>query len=175
MPPMHKRYIDQVERMLQILSLVMGEKAFALKGGTAINFFVRDVPRLSVDIDLSYTPVQDRLTTLAGISAALVRIREKLLSHFSGCTITDKRVTGGYCIKLFVNFDSSMVIVEPNTILRGTIYPPLNIQISPALKDAPGGDDAYGNRSVAGSGARGEGKIRAHRSAAAATSSTRSL
>jgi predicted nucleotidyltransferase component of viral defense system len=137
---MHKRYLEQVERMLQILPHVMAEKVFALKGGTAINFFVRDVPRLSVDIDLAYTPVQDRSTSLREISAALLRIREKLRSHFSGCSITDKRITGGDCIKLFVNFESAMVIVEPNTILRGTIYPPANAQISPALKERTGID-----------------------------------
>jgi predicted nucleotidyltransferase component of viral defense system len=137
---MHKRYLEQVGRMLQILPLVMAEKSFALKGGTAINFFVRDVPRLSVDIDLVYTPVQERMTSLAEISAALLRIREKLFSHFSGCTITEKRISGGHCIKLFVNFESAMVIVEPNTVLRGTMYPPVGSRISPALKDRTGID-----------------------------------
>jgi predicted nucleotidyltransferase component of viral defense system len=126
--------------MLQILPHVMAEKVFALKGGTAINFFVRDVPRLSVDIDLVYTPVQDRATSLGEMSAALLRIREKLLSHFGGCTITEKRISGGHCIKLFVNFESAMVIVEPNTVLRGTMHPPVASPISPALKDRTGID-----------------------------------
>lgn len=40
---------------------------FRLKGGTAINLFVRNLPRLSVDIDLAYLPVQDRLTSPAEI------------------------------------------------------------------------------------------------------------
>lgn len=135
---MHKRYLEQVERMLQILPHVMTERVFALKGGTAINFFVRDVPRLSVDIDLVYAPVQDRVTSLNEISAALLRIRKKLLSHFSGCTITEKRISGGHCIRLFVNFESAMVIVEPNTVLRGTMYPPESSPISPALKNRTG-------------------------------------
>jgi predicted nucleotidyltransferase component of viral defense system len=137
---MNKRYLEQVDRMLKILPHVMAEKVFALKGGTAINFFVRDVPRLSVDIDLVYTPLQDRATSLTEISAALLRIREKLLSHFNGCSITEKRISGGHCIKLFVNFELSSVIVEPNTILRGTMYPPVSSQISPALKDRAGID-----------------------------------
>lgn len=137
---MNKRYLEQVGRMLQILPHVMNEKAFALKGGTAINFFVRDVPRLSVDIDLVYTPVHDRTASLSEISSALLRIKGKLLSHFSGCTITEKRITGDYCIKLFVNFESSAVIVEPNTVLRGTMYPTVSSQISPALKDRTGID-----------------------------------
>lgn len=132
---MNKRYLEQVERMLQILPHVMAEKVFALKGGTAINFFVRDVPRLSVDIDLVYAPVHDRMASLSEISSALLRIKGKLLSHFSGSTITEKRISGDYCIKLFVNFESSSVIVEPNTVLRGTMYPPFSSQISPALKE----------------------------------------
>lgn len=69
-----------------------------------------------------------------------MRIREKLLSHFSGCTITMKQTSGGCCIKLYVNFESAMVIVEPNTVLRGTIYPPIISRINPALKDRTGID-----------------------------------
>ena len=43
--------------LIKTLPLVAAETAFALKGGTAINLFVRDMPRLSVDIDLTYVPV----------------------------------------------------------------------------------------------------------------------
>jgi predicted nucleotidyltransferase component of viral defense system len=136
----NKPYLEQVGRMLQVLPHVMSQEIFALKGGTAINFFVRDVPRLSVDIDLVYTPVLDRSASLNEISAALLRIREKLLSHFGGCTITEKRISGDYCIKLFVNFEKSSVIVEPNTILRGTMYPPVSSQISHALNERTGID-----------------------------------
>ena len=132
---MNSRYLDQVGRMLQILPHVMGEKVFALKGGTAINFFIRDVPRLSVDIDLVYTPVQDRVTSLSEISTALLRIKGKILSHFGKVTITEKRISGDYCIKLFVNFESTRVIVEPNTILRGTLYPIKSRVMSPAIKE----------------------------------------
>ncbi|PAW72502.1 MAG: hypothetical protein B9S26_13650 [Opitutia bacterium Tous-C4FEB] len=56
------------------MPFVNAEACFALKGGTAINFFVRDFPRLSVDIDLVYLPVEDRPTTLQGIGTALERI-----------------------------------------------------------------------------------------------------
>jgi len=54
--------------MLRILPLVMREEIFALKGGTAINFFWRDLPRLSVDIDLVYVPIQDRILSLSRLS-----------------------------------------------------------------------------------------------------------
>jgi hypothetical protein len=63
---------------VQVIPFVNTEACFALKGGTAINFFVRNFPRLSVDIDLVYLPVEDRPTTLRGIDAALQRIAVKI-------------------------------------------------------------------------------------------------
>ncbi|GEM_PF-3816430 len=62
----------QAELLLRVLSLVDREVVFALKGGTAINFFVRDFPRLSVDIDLVYPPIAEREVSLRELSAALV-------------------------------------------------------------------------------------------------------
>lgn len=53
------KYKAQVDLLLTILPLVAKEKSFALKGGTAINLFVREMPRLSVDIDLTYTSISD--------------------------------------------------------------------------------------------------------------------
>ena len=51
-----EKYRTQANLLLQALPLIAEEKNFALKGGTAINLFLRDMPRLSVDIDLTYTP-----------------------------------------------------------------------------------------------------------------------
>ena len=64
-------YQKQAELLLRILPLVMREDVFALKGGTAINFFWRDYPRLSLDIDLTYLPVKDRDQSLLDISDRL--------------------------------------------------------------------------------------------------------
>ena len=67
-------YHQQVALLLEVLPLVGRESCFALKGGTAINLFVRNMPRLSVDIDLAYLPVQDRAASLLEVAAALERI-----------------------------------------------------------------------------------------------------
>jgi len=56
-------YRNQVVLLIRTLPSVAAEECFAMKGGTAINFFIRDLPRLSVDIDLTYLPVQDRPTS----------------------------------------------------------------------------------------------------------------
>ena len=55
-----KGYESQVRLLLQCLPSVASESTFAIKGGTAINLFIRDLPRLSVDIELVYLPLTDR-------------------------------------------------------------------------------------------------------------------
>jgi len=71
-------YRKQVELLVQTLPHVAEETCFALKGGTAINLFVREMPRLSVDIDLTYLPIADREHSLAEIEAALKRIGDRI-------------------------------------------------------------------------------------------------
>lgn len=63
------RYTKQVRLLVRLLPMVAREPDFALKGGTAINLFIRDLPRLSVDIDLVFLPTHGRPEALA---AALV-------------------------------------------------------------------------------------------------------
>ena len=69
-------YRRQVALLIRVLPFVAEQQVFALKGGTAINLFVRDLPRLSVDIDLTYLPVAGRPESLADIDAAMKRIAE---------------------------------------------------------------------------------------------------
>ena len=64
---MRESYIEQVELLLDVLPFVMKDNRLALKGGTAINFFYRDAPRLSVDIDICYLPIEDRKTSFHNI------------------------------------------------------------------------------------------------------------
>ncbi len=73
---MFKKYQERVALLVKVLPLVAEETCFALHGGTAINLFVRDLPRLSVDIDLTYIPIEDRQTALQNISEALIRIKK---------------------------------------------------------------------------------------------------
>lgn len=59
---LYEQYAGQVHLILNVLPEIAREEVFALKGGTAINLFYRDMPRLSVDIDLTYLPTSDRAT-----------------------------------------------------------------------------------------------------------------
>ena len=68
-------YRAQVRLLLDVLPIIAEEKDLALKGAAAINLFVRNLPRLSVDIDLTYLPMDGRDAAIANISAALLRIK----------------------------------------------------------------------------------------------------
>ena len=75
---MREDYIHQVELLLDVLPIVMKDSRLALKGGTAINFFYRDAPRLSIDIDLCYLPIEDRKTSFQNIHDILKEIKFSL-------------------------------------------------------------------------------------------------
>lgn len=86
-------YAAQVGLLVRILPLVAAEEVFALKGGTAINLFYRDLPRLSVDIDLTYLPVRDRTKSLSDINAAMDRLVTSIEKGVVGAKA--RRIEGG--------------------------------------------------------------------------------
>ena len=115
-----------------LLPHVAKQDCFALKGGTAINLFLRDMPRLSVDIDLAYIPVEDRDTSLAGIDDALFKITNDIERAVPRTSVrsstlkgTDKR------FKLVVSQGSTTVKVEVTPVLRGSVFPTEQRQLSP--------------------------------------------
>jgi len=88
-------YFKQVEFILQTIPHIAAETGFALKGGTAIYLFVRDMPRLSVDIDLAYLPVEEpRDTALNKISDALRRITVALKRTMPGVKAQESQGQG---------------------------------------------------------------------------------
>ena len=91
----------QVALLVRVLPYVATEACFALKGGTAINLFVRDLPRLSVDIDLVYLPIEDRETSLNGIRSALSRIAQKIRKAVPDSIVTNT-ANGAEPLSLFV-------------------------------------------------------------------------
>jgi predicted nucleotidyltransferase component of viral defense system len=117
-------YYRQVELLLKVLPYVARESCFALKGGTAINFFVRDMPRLSVDIDLTYLPIESRNITLTHIEEALIRIKESVLQYLPNTVVREKRILDDTrLVKLFISQRDILIKIEPNVILRGSVYP----------------------------------------------------
>ena len=87
--PLSEQYQRQVALLVEAIPLVATEADFALKGGTAINLFIRDMPRLSVDIDLTYLPVAERPQSLGAIDTAMKRIAAKLREKLPGAQVTE--------------------------------------------------------------------------------------
>jgi len=129
-----EKYFDQARLMLSVLPVVSREKQFALKGGTALNFFYLNMPRLSVDIDLTFLPVKSRDHTIKDISDSLGRISDHVTRVFPGCRIRKLTLNHtDYIYKLIIHRRGHQVKIEPNLILRGSCYPPV---IKPLCKKA---------------------------------------
>lgn len=117
-------YAKQVALLMRVLPIVAQEKCFALKGGTAINLFVRDMPRLSVDIDLAYLPVFEREEFLREISASLCEIRKKILELMPGSNVHPSVLRGtDKVVKLVVRVSDAQIKIEVTPVLRGTVFP----------------------------------------------------
>lgn len=135
LPPMiSENYRAQVDLLLQVLPHVAKEECFALKGGTAINLFVRDMPRLSVDIDLTYQPFEDRATALAGIAEALRRIKARVETAVPGCKAALVPQSNGQEAKLTCQTQNAQIKVEVNTIIRGNLLPPRMMDVADAVE-----------------------------------------
>jgi len=117
-------YYQQANLVLDILPLFASEKRFALKGGTAINFFIRDLPRLSVDIDLTWLPVEDRETTLKNIDQALKDLSGQIEQKIPTVRITSRIPRGtNLASGLIIRTENAGIKIEPNLIARGSVYP----------------------------------------------------
>ncbi len=118
-------YFRQVELLVKVLPLINGISCFALKGGTAINLFYRDMPRLSVDIDLVYVPINDRITSLENMKVSIKKLGGKVNTlipqakiHYSFMHNTN------YVNRLIIEADRAVVKIEVSPVLRGTVYNP---------------------------------------------------
>lgn len=121
----NERYLKQAELLLKVLPHIAREEVFALKGGTAINFFWRDFPRLSVDIDLTYLPIKKRELSLMDISDRLASIQVRLERIYAKIRVTQK-LSASKIIGLILNLDGATVKLEPNTIIRGAVFTVVN-------------------------------------------------
>lgn len=154
--PFLDQYQRQVRLLMRLLPIVAQEDCFALKGGTAINLFIRDLPRLSVDIDLMYLPMHARPEALAGIDAAMKRIEAAAIAAIPGARITP-HVHENATLRLLVNADGTQVKIEVSPVLRGVVREPEVLPVTEAVETAFGYaettvvsfDDLYAGKLVA--------------------------
>lgn len=129
---MDARYLEQVRLLLRWLPALSAADCFALKGGTAINLFVRDLPRLSVDIDLAFLPLSPRDEALVVTRDALATMAERARRLIPDLQIID----GGNADspKLIATTGRAQVKIEPNPVLRGTVFPSEMRRLVPAAE-----------------------------------------
>lgn len=129
-------FYRQANLVLDILPLIAKFDVFGLKGGTAINYFIRDLPRLSVDIDLTYLPIEDRQTTLDSIHAKLDALSTEITDTFSPVSITPKlNKTSQKIERLVIERSGITIKIEPNLIIRGSVYPPARMTLASAASN----------------------------------------
>lgn len=114
-------YYKQLELLLDLLRVAPLDERFALKGGAAINLFMRDLPRLSVDIDLTYLPLAAREKSLLGIQEGLGQMEKAIKAKLKGATIVTAGRVEGHYTKLLVRRGLAGVKIEVSSTLRGSV------------------------------------------------------
>lgn len=114
---MKDKYKKQVALLIRIMPSVYRIKEFAVHGGTAINLFHKNMPRYSVDIDLTYIPIENRETSLKTINQKLLEIKKAIEKSIPGIIVRHKPDVW----KLLCTLGEATVKIEVNGTKRGLI------------------------------------------------------
>ena len=128
-------YYRQVQLLLRLIPFVARHDCFALKGGTAINLFVRDFPRLSVDIDLVFLPMMERHEALQTIKHHLETLASTIMTSIDNTRVIRSFQDKADALRLLVERDGVQIKIELSPVLRGTVYEPLVIPVSEAVEE----------------------------------------
>jgi predicted nucleotidyltransferase component of viral defense system len=131
---MKQEYIDTVRLLIDIAPTIFKSPRFAMKGGTALNLFVQDMPRLSVDIDVVFTDhTPSRDDALSAIEADLRKAATMLEAR--GLSVAIPKKPGGEDVKLFIRDENAEVKVEVNHVFRGALLPIKTVSLTTAAQD----------------------------------------
>lgn len=154
---MNQTYLDTARLLTRVAPLVFVDDTFALKGGTAINLFVRDMPRLSVDLDLVFPDHGlPRDEALGRINEAIRQSVERLNKRGFQTHVPASGDAGE--TKLLVRRGATEVKVEVNFVMRGTVQPVRMASLTPKARDTLEADleipvvsleDVYGGKLMA--------------------------
>lgn len=154
---MNQIYLDSARLLTRVAPLVLVDDTFALKGGTAINLFLRDMPRLSVDLDLVFpdhtVPRAEALRRInEAIRQSVVRLKKQGFQTHAPAS-ADAGET-----KLLVRQGATQVKIEVNFVMRGTVNPVRMGSLTQSARDTLQADleipvvsleDVYGGKLVA--------------------------
>lgn len=113
-------YRDQVALLIQIIPEVEKVPVFAMHGGTAINLFIRNMPRLSVDIDLTYINTEARETAMINIRKGLATIQKNIEQNIPGVKVNFLAEQ----LKIQISKGGAVVKIEVNQGIRGLMDNP---------------------------------------------------
>jgi predicted nucleotidyltransferase component of viral defense system len=122
-------YGRQVQLLVRLLPIIDTENCFALKGGTAINLFYRDLPRLSVDIDLLYLPIETREQSIENIKAAFARTAHKIKTSIRDANVIDTTEQQANSLRLLVEAAGVRIKIELSPVIRGCVFPPVRMEV----------------------------------------------
>lgn len=132
---MSPEHVRTVRLLLNVAPAIFSNPGFAMKGGTALNLFIQDMPRLSVDIDVAFVPhALEREQALTAIGHALAEVRSRV--EAMGYRADSRKSHDGTEAKLFVRGDGAEVKVEVNFVFRGTVLPPERRSLTPSAQEA---------------------------------------
>lgn len=129
-----ERYRRQVQLLVQLLPIVAADDGFALKGGTAINLFDADMPRLSVDIDLTYLGLEVRNEALGNCRARMERLA-KMIERQTPGTYVERQCGNTDQLRLIARMDRSFVKIESSPVARGVVGSVEFRDIDPAVEE----------------------------------------
>jgi len=128
-------YYHQIDLLITVLPLVAEETCFALKGGTAINLFVRAMPRLSVDIDLTYLPLESRPLSLVAITTALSHLAQRISTVLRNTTVDVLKDAQGNILKLMILRQGVKIKIEVSPVMRGSLLTPVIMDVNPQVEN----------------------------------------
>lgn len=124
-------YVRQVALLVNIFPIVSDVSDFALKGGSAINLFYQDLPRLSVDIDLVYLPMEKRDLAIDNINKSLEHMKSALEANGFRANVVGAMNSR----KIYCSNEETTIKIEPNYTIRGTLRPVSLLDVVPKVRN----------------------------------------
>jgi len=129
----NSHYYKQVQLLISVLPYVAKEKCFALKGGTAINLFIQDFPRLSVDIDLAYMQLEQRDEALVNVKNSLSRIADEI--SLVGIGKAELQLNRSDELRIIVTGKQAQIKIEVSPVMRGTLKSAIEMELIESVED----------------------------------------
>jgi hypothetical protein len=130
-----ERWLERVRLLVHALPVLDAESRFALKGGTAINLFEHDLPRLSVDIDLTWLPTQAFEVDATQIAQALDTLATRLAAPPLRLQVTASAADGAVAAnRLIASRGRTRIQIETTPVMRGTVHPVRRMNLQPGVE-----------------------------------------